>query len=180
MSRIGRQPITLPEGVKATIREDEVVVEGSLGKITVPLPAEITVQENDGSLTLSPTRETKRTRALWGLTRSLLANAVEGVTQGFIRRLIIEGIGYRANLEGETLILLLGFSHPVRVEAPEGITFAVEKNTISVSGIDKQLVGNTAATIRAFRKPEPYKGKGIRWEDEVVRRKAGKRAATTA
>ncbi|MBI4134230.1 MAG: 50S ribosomal protein L6 [Candidatus Terrybacteria bacterium] len=180
MSRIGKQPIFLPEGVEVDVRERVVRVSGKLGTLTMELPEAVAVEREDRRLRVAPRKETKQTPALWGLTRALLANAVRGVSEGFAVRLILEGIGYRAALEGDTLVLTLGFSHPVRVPAPEGIRFSVEKNVITVSGFDKQQVGNVAASIRAFRKPEPYKGKGIRREGEIVRRKAGKKAAALA
>lgn len=178
MSRIGKQPVSLPENVSARIADRSVSISGPLGSMDVPFPHEIAVQQNEKKLLVSLAHKTKRASALWGLTRALLQNAVVGVSNGFSVRLFLEGIGYRAALEGETLMLSLGFSHPVRVAPPPGIRFAVEKNIITVSGYDRQLVGDTAAKIRAFRKPEPYKGKGIRRENEVVRRKAGKKAAT--
>lgn len=180
MSRIGKQPIALPEGVHVTIEEQRVLVAGPLGVLSVPLPSAVEVAIHDGILRVVLRQQTRRAPALFGLTRALLANAVAGVSRGFTVRLVLEGIGYRAQVEGDALVLSLGFSHPVRMTAPEGIHFAVEKNTITISGFDKQLVGNIAAMVRSLRKPEPYKGKGIRREDEVVRRKAGKKAATTA
>ena len=180
MSRIGKQPVELPEGVIVSEKDGELEVNGKLGTVTVPVPGVLSVAIEDGSVTITPKKQTKQTAALWGLTRSLLANAVEGVSEGFSKKLVIEGIGYKANLQGNKLVLSLGYSHDIELEAPEGITFEVEKNDITVSGFDKQLVGNTAAKIRAFRKPEPYKGKGIRYEGEVIRRKAGKKAVAAA
>jgi len=180
MSRIGKQPIILPGGVTVAFEGDKASLRGPLGSLNVKIPGELSVKEEDGQLRVAVERRTKQAPALWGLTRALLANAVRGVSEGFNVRLVLEGIGYRAVLEGTTLVLSLGFSHPVRVAAPEGVVFSVEKNVIIISGYDKQLVGNTAATIRALRKPEPYKGKGIRYEGEVVRRKAGKKAAAAA
>ena len=178
MSKIGKQPITLPSGVTATIGDGRVTVNGSRGTTTVSIPAVLRAAQEGGALSVEVRQQTKASPALWGLTRALLANAVEGVSSGFTRRLVLEGIGYRANLEGKDLVLSLGFSHPIRVAPPEGIDFSVEKNVITISGFNKQHVGNVAASIRRFRKPEPYKGKGIRYENEVIRRKAGKKAAT--
>lgn len=181
MSRIGKQPVVLPGGVEVNIQGRSVLVKGPLSSLSVPVPENISVEQGDDkSLRVVVVKQTKQAPALWGLTRALLANAVLGVTKGFEQKLILEGIGYRAAMEGTTLGLSLGFSHPVKISAPEGIRFGVEKNVISVSGFDKQLVGNTAASIRSLRKPEPYKGKGIRREGEIVRRKAGKKAAATA
>jgi large subunit ribosomal protein L6 len=177
MSLIGKRSIPIPEGVHLDIGEGRVEVKGPLGNLTVTVPDVLAVEMSNGTCVVRPRRETKNTSALWGLTRALIANAVEGVSKGFTKRLVLEGIGYRATLEGETLVLALGFSHPVRIDPPPGIRFSVEKNIVTVSGIDKELVGNVAAAIRKLRKPEPYKGKGIRYEGEVIRRKAGKKAA---
>lgn len=174
MSRIGKQPVELPQGVTASQKDGSLEISGKLGTLTVPVPQVLEVKQEGEEILVTPKKETRQTPALWGLTRSLIANAVEGVTEGYQKKLIIEGIGYKANLQGNKLVLSLGYSHDIELEAPEGITFAVEKNEVTISGFDKQLVGNTAAKIRAFRKPEPYKGKGIRYEGEVVRRKAGK------
>ena len=178
MSRIGKQPVTIPENVQVSVDADagSVQVKGPLGSVAVPLPREIALTIADGVATFSPKRQDSRSRALWGLTRSLFANAIRGVVSGYEKRLIVEGIGYKVQLQGNTLVLSLGYSHDITFPAPEGIQFAVEKNVIIVSGFEKQLVGNTAAKIRSFRKPEPYKGKGIRYEGETIRRKAGKKA----
>ena len=182
MSRIGKKPILIPEGVTVTLEPDDeqATVKGKLGTLTVPVPPEISVTERDGALYLAIAQRTRRSGALWGLTRSLLANAIQGVVDGYRKTLIIEGIGYKVQHKGDTLIFALGYSHDIELVTPKGITFVVEKNTITVSGFDKQLVGNTAAKIRAFRKPEPYKGKGIRYDGEVIRRKAGKKAVAAA
>lgn len=182
MSRIGKQPITIPDGVTVSIEEDveRVRVTGKRGELFVPLPSEIAVVAEGSILTLSRKKENARTSALWGLTRSLIFNAVEGVTEGYTKTLIIEGIGYKVQLQGDTLVLSLGFSHDITLKAPEGITFEVDKMTITISGFDKQLVGNTAAKIRSYKKPEPYKGKGIRYDGEVIKRKAGKKAIAAA
>lgn len=180
MSRIGKQPIKLPEGVTVTEADRRVTVAGPKGTLSLLLRPEVGLARDGRSVGVRPILPTKRTAAYWGLTRSLLNRMVEGVSRGFEKKLEIEGIGYRANLDGGTLILALGFSHPVRVDAPSGITFKVEKNVITVSGIDPVLVGDVAARIRRLRPPEPYKGKGIRYAGEVVRRKAGKKAVTSA
>ncbi len=178
MSRIGQQPIQLPEKVKVTVDKGNVVtVSGPQGEVSQRLPAEMTIEVEDKDIAVKRPTDAKEHRALHGLTRSLLANMIEGVSQGFEKRLEIQGVGYRAQLEGKNLRLRVGHSHDVVVEPPEGIEFAVEENTlISVRGADKQLVGQIAAEIRAVRKVEPYKGKGIRYVGEHVRRKAGKAA----
>ena len=177
MSRIGKKPILIPENVEVKIEDEKVTVRGPRGEITKEIRPEIKIEMKEGKIFVLPQIETKKTKAFWGLTRALLANAVEGVTKGYERQLQIEGIGFRANLEGDNLVLQVGFTHPVKINAPEGIRFAVEKNIITVSGIDKGLVSQTAAIIRKVKKPEPYKGKGIRYVGEVIRKKVGKKAA---
>jgi large subunit ribosomal protein L6 len=175
MSRIGNSPISLPDGVEVAVSGQDVTVKGPKGSLSRRFNDEITVSVEDGVVTLSRANEEREVRALHGLNRALLANMVEGVTNGFSKQLQAEGVGYRANLQGRRLELQVGFSHPVHIEAPEGITFEVPEPTkIFVSGIDKQQVGQVAADIRRVRPPEPYKGKGIRYVDEYVRRKAGK------
>jgi large subunit ribosomal protein L6 len=177
MSRIGRAPIPIPEGVTVDLSGQNVVVTGPRGELRHTVVEPIRIAEQDGQLV--GTRPTDRGphRALHGLSRSLVANMVEGVSQGFARTLEIQGVGYRAQLKGQALELSVGFSHPVTIEPPEGITFEVPSPTaVVVRGIDKQAVGEIAAQIRAVRPPEPYKGKGIRYEGEAVRRKVGKRA----
>ncbi len=177
MSRIGKQPIDI-SGVTLEDRKGLIVVRGQKGELFAPMPFGFLLRKEENQVFVERVLgEEAATPALWGLTQRLLANAVEGVRKGFSKRLIIEGVGYRAEMKGNDLTLHLGFSHPVFVKAPEGIIFAVEKNTILVSGFDKYLVGQTAANIRVHRKPEPYKGKGIHYEGEHVRRKAGKKAA---
>lgn len=178
MSRIGKKPISLPKGVEVKRDGSLVTVKGPKGALTQVFPEEIIfVQEDDQMLVQRPS-EDKKHRALHGLSRALLANMVEGVTNGFEKKLELVGVGYRAQLQGKKLVISIGFSHPVEVDPPEGIEFEVPAVTkITVKGIDKQLVGNTAAHIRAIRKPEPYKGKGIKYENEVIRRKAGKAGA---
>ena len=176
MSRIGKAPITVPSGVDVSIAGSSITVKGPKGELTRELPEQITVSLDDGVLTVERVNDERKSRALHGLVRSLIANMVTGVSEGFRKELDIVGVGYRAAAKGSSeLELSLGFSHPVLVKAPAGIEFNVPQPTrIEVLGIDKQLVGQVAADIRAWRKPEPYKGKGIRYVDEYVRRKAGK------
>lgn len=179
MSRIGKKPISIPDGITVTLEERKFSVKGPKGELREAIPPELAIRVENSTVFVEVKKETKATPALWGLTRALVSNMVEGVTQGFSKRLEIHGVGYRANVEGSDLVLSLGFSHPVKIFPPPGISFSVEKNMITIAGIDKQLVGETAAVIRRKKPPEPYKGKGIRYEGEVVRRKAGKKAATT-
>ncbi|MGZ5359729.1 MAG: 50S ribosomal protein L6 [Solirubrobacterales bacterium] len=177
MSRIGRQPVSIPDGVSVDVKRDAVTVKGPKGELSQHVSREMKVSVDDGTLTVERPTDRGEHRALHGLTRSLIANMVEGVTDGFERRLEIQGVGYRAQLKGKALELALGYSHPVSIEPPEGIEFEVPQQTeIVVRGIDKQLVGQVAADIRKRRPPEPYKGKGIRYEGEYVARKVGKRA----
>jgi large subunit ribosomal protein L6 len=178
MSRIGRTPIPVPSGVEVTLGEHRVTVKGPQGTLERSLPGEITVRADEGSLLVERPNDERTNRALHGLTRSLVANMVTGVTSGFSKELEIVGVGYRAMPKGANQIeLALGFSHPVFVDAPDGITFEVPIPTrINVKGIDKELVGQVAANIRKIRKPEPYKGKGVRYVGERVIRKAGKAA----
>jgi large subunit ribosomal protein L6 len=177
MSRIGKQPIELPTGVNVAISPGRVQVNGPLGELSQDVPQRMKVEQADGTLTVTRPTERGEDRALHGLTRSLLANMVEGVTKGFEKRLEIQGVGYRAALRGTDLELNVGFSHPVVLKAPPGITFDVPTpNEVVVKGIDKQQVGEIAAQVRKVRPPEPYKGKGIRYSGEYVRRKVGKRA----
>ena len=177
MSRIGRQPITLPDGVSVVVRPGLVTVDGPTGQLAQTVPARMKIEERDGEIVVERPTERGEDRALHGLTRTLIANMVEGVTNGFEKRLEIQGVGYRASLRGTALELAVGYSHPVVKDAPEGITFEVPAPTqIVVRGNDKQQVGQIAAEIRKVRPPEPYKGKGIRYEGEYVRRKVGKRA----
>jgi large subunit ribosomal protein L6 len=175
MSRIGKLPIPLPAGVTVEINGQDVAVKGPKGELKLTVSKPITVSQEDGSVIVSRPDDEAVSKSLHGLTRSLIANNVHGVSEGFTKALEIVGTGYRAALKGATVELSLGFSHPVLVTPPEGITLVVEGNTkIIVSGIDKQAVGEMAANIRKLRKPEPYKGKGVRYEGERVRRKAGK------
>ena len=175
MSRIGKLPIEIPQGVEIKIDGQTVTAKGPLGEETVELRPEIAVKNEDNKLVLSKTVDSKEADALYGLSRTLVANAVHGVKEGFEKKLEIQGVGYRANMEGKNLNLSLGYSHPVIVEPPAGITISVEANTkITVKGSNKQTVGDIAALIRGKRPPEVYKGKGVRYEGEVIRRKAGK------
>ncbi len=175
MSRVGYTPISVPDGVDVTVATDGVTVKGPKGSLTRRFDDRITVVVEDGVVNLSRRDDERESRALHGLSRALLANMVVGVAEGYRKELRTEGVGYRANLQGRRLELQVGFSHPVHIEAPEGITFEVPEQTrIIVSGIDKQKVGQIAAEIRQVRPPEPYKGKGIRYVGEYVRRKAGK------
>jgi len=177
MSRIGRQPIELPAGVSVSIAPGRVMVNGPLGELTQQVPVRMQVEQEETTITVKRPTERGDDRALHGLTRTLIANMVEGVTSGFQKRLEIQGVGYRASLRGTALELNVGYSHPVVIDAPAGITFEVPVQTeIIVKGIDKQQVGEIAAEVRDVRPPEPYKGKGIRYSGEYVRRKVGKRA----
>lgn len=180
MSRIGKQPIPIPEGVEVKVEDDFVIVKGPKGELKNRFGPEIQLEILKNEVRVKPLDINKKgTSALWGTYRSLIANMVEGVIKGFEKKLEIEGVGYKASVQGDKLVLSLGFFHPIEVEAPEGVEFKVEKNIITVSGIDKQLVGQVAAEIRSKRKPEPYKGKGIHYVGEIIRRKPGKRAVTT-
>jgi large subunit ribosomal protein L6 len=177
MSRIGRKPVPVPDAVTVTLAPGNIAVKGPKGELTQTYSQDMTVSQEDGAILVARPTDRGPHRALHGLTRSLIANMVEGVTDGFEKRLEIQGVGYRAALKGKNLELALGFSHPVSIEAPAGIEFEVPQPTeIIVRGIDKQLVGQVAADIRKRRPPEPYKGKGIRYRDEQVLRKVGKRA----
>lgn len=177
MSRIGKQPIPIPKGVKVQIEGDLVRAEGPKGKLAQPVPVGLRVAIDDGRMVITRQGDDRRARALHGLTRALMANMVTGVLQGFERKLEIVGIGYRAQIQGRNIQLALGYSHPVIFPLPETITADIDRQTvITVRGPDKALVGQTAAKLRALREPDPYKGKGIRYAEEVVRRKVGKKA----
>jgi large subunit ribosomal protein L6 len=177
LSRIGKQPIAIPDGVEIDVKPGTVKVKGPKGELTQVVSREMKVSVENGTLTVERPTDRGEHRALHGLTRSLIANMVEGVTEGYERRLEIQGVGYRAQLKGKALEMSLGFSHPVTVQAPDGIEFEVPQPTeVVVRGIDKQLVGEMAARVRKNRPPEPYKGKGVRYAGEHVPRKVGKRA----
>ena len=180
MSRIGKKPINVPKDVQVTLEKPIITVKGKLGQLSYGFLPEVDINLEGDQLIVTPLKKTKSTSALWGLTRALVANMIKGVSEGFEKRLEIEGVGYRAAMSGNKLTLTVGFSHPVELEAPEGIKISVEKNTITVSGFNKTLVGQVAANIRAIKKPEPYKGKGIHYLGEKIRRKAGKKAATAS
>jgi large subunit ribosomal protein L6 len=176
MSRIGRKPISVPEGVTVSLAPGRVTVNGPKGELAQELSSRMEVVEEEGTLTVRRPTDRGPDRALHGLTRSLIANMVVGVTDGYEKQLEIQGVGYRAKLQGKALELSVGFSHPVSIPAPDGIEFEVPQATqVIVRGIDKQLVGEVASRIRRVRPPEPYKGKGIRYDDEVIRRKEGKK-----
>jgi large subunit ribosomal protein L6 len=190
MSRVGKLPIVIPQGVTVQIEDGECRVTGPKGALSETIPDPITVRQEDGSILVERPNDEGRVRALHGLTRALVANMVQGVTQGYRRVLCVHGMGYRAQMQGDKLVLSLGFSHPIEVHPPPGVTLSAEPSTptldnqylaarITIEGISRQVVGQVAAKIRAQKKPEPYKGKGIRYEGEVVRRKAGKAAVAT-
>ncbi len=175
MSRIGKQPVPVPKGVTVTIDGQKVTVKGAKGQLSRELPPEIAFVQEGEEIVVTRRNESRNARQRHGLVRTLIANMVEGVSNGYQKKLEIQGVGYRASLQGQKLVMALGYSHPVEFEPPAGIQFAVEGNTnVTVTGIDKEVVGNTAATVRAARPPEPYKGKGVRYAGEQVRRKAGK------
>lgn len=176
MSRIGRMPIPVPAGVSVNIEGHRVTVKGPKGELSRSFDQDMSITLRDNQIIITRPTDSKRHKALHGLTRALLANMVTGVSQGFQKTLEVEGVGYRAEMQGDKLVLSVGYSHPVLIEPPPGISFSVEKGyrSFTVEGIDKELVGEVAAKIRAVRKPEPYKGKGIRYLGERVRRKAGK------
>jgi large subunit ribosomal protein L6 len=175
MSRIGKLPVAIPSGVNVDVADGAVKVKGPKGELMQPILRHVTVKVQDGQLIVERTGEAKAQRAAHGLTRSLLYNMVQGVSKGYRKSLELQGVGYRVAKQGESLNLTLGYSHPVTFKAPKGVTFVVEgQNKIHVEGIDKQLVGQVAADIRKLRKPEPYKGKGIRYDGEVVKKKLGK------
>ena len=176
MSRIGKKAVAVPSGVTVTIDGQTVSVKGPKGQLAWTVAEEIEVKQEGGELTLSKRQETQRAQAMWGLSRTLVGNMVHGVTQGYEQTLELVGVGYRAAMKGQALSMQLGFSHDVDIPPPAGITFAVPKQTeVKISGIDKQAVGETAARIRRIRPPEPYKGKGVRYQGETVRRKEGKK-----
>lgn len=176
MARVGEQPITLPEKVKVTYADKQVTVTGDKGTLSRPIHEGIDLDIGDNVITVTAEKNDRKTLAFKGLVRSLVNGMVEGVDKGYERSLEINGIGYRAEIKENSVILYIGFSHPVTFELPEGISARVEKNVITLSGIDKELVGNTAAAMRRLRPPEPYKGRGIKYVDEYIQRKAGKTA----
>lgn len=176
MSRLGKLPVAIPDKVQVTIGDDNIVIKGPKGELTTLITGDVNVRIDDGKVWVEPANDSKRSRAMWGTVRSNVRNLVEGVTNGYAKTLEITGVGYRAAVNKDVLSLSLGFSHEVKYVMPEGITCVAEKpTTISISGSNKQLVGQVAAEIRALRKPEPYKGKGVRYSTETVRRKEGKK-----
>jgi len=196
MSRIGKKPITIPQNVEIRIDGQKIFIKGLKGELQREIRPEIKIELKEGKIFVSPQKETpkdpaflgkravpmgqaKKIKALWGLTRTLISNMVKGVVDGYEKKLEVQGIGYKASLEGEDLVLNIGFSHPVRIKKIEGIKFSVEKNIINISGIDKEIVGQVSAQVRRVKPPEPYKGKGIRYLGEAVRRKDGKKVITT-
>lgn len=179
MSRIGKQPIVLPEGVEAVLADGDITVSGPKGKLVRTVHPDVSVTVQEGKIVCAVARQSKQSSALWGTTRAIIANMVRGVHEGFSRQLELQGVGYRASVKGNVLELAVGFSHPVKIEAPEGISFTVNNEIITIEGIDTEVVGRVAAQLRAIRPPEPYKGKGIRYVGERVRRKAGKMVGTT-
>ncbi|MBI4692133.1 MAG: 50S ribosomal protein L6 [Candidatus Terrybacteria bacterium] len=177
MSRLGKKPIIIPENVKVTEENGVLIIKGPLGEISRNFKKDINIEIKEGSIVLVPQKNIKENFALWGTYASHIKNMIEGVTKGFEKKLIIEGVGFRAQLEESNLVLNLGLSHPVKVEIPKDLKVKTEKNVIVVFGADKEKVGQFSSQIRALKKPEPYKGKGIRYEGEIIRRKAGKKAA---
>jgi len=184
MSRIGKKPIQIPAGVEVKGEGNNIIIKGPKGELAINIRPELKVERREGVIVISISENTgnspsaqREANSLWGLSRSLIANMIEGVTKGHEKKLEIQGVGYRASVEGGDLILTIGFSHPVKIKKPEGIAFTVEKNIVVVQGPDKELVGQIAARIRKVKKPEPYKGKGIRYLGEQVRKKVGKKAA---
>jgi large subunit ribosomal protein L6 len=177
VSRVGKKPVAIPKGVQINVRDGRLTTKGPKGELSVRIPDEIKFNQEGDTIVFERSSDDKHIRALHGLTRALTASSVEGVTNGFQRNLQIEGVGFRAELRGKNLLLSLGYSHPILFMQPEGVEFSITSPTaIQVKGIDKQLIGEVAAKIRKLRKPEPYKGKGVRYEGEYIRRKAGKSA----
>lgn len=176
MSRIGKKPVAIPAGVTVSLEGTDLTVRGPKGELAMSFVPEVAVKHENDEIVVNPVNETKRARSMWGMQRSMVANLVEGVTEGFSKKLAITGVGYRAQMKGSALNLQLGFSHDINFPVPEGIKIETpDQTTVVVSGIDKQLVGETAAKIREYRKPEPYKGKGVRYDGEYIFRKEGKK-----
>lgn len=178
MSRIGKKPITIPQGVEVIFSDSILQVKGPKGELRVKVHPLVDIEIKDTEAQVSPKDDSRFANALWGTFASHLKNMIKGVTEGFEKQLVVEGIGYKVDLQGNKIVLNVGFSHPVELEIPADLEVSVDKNTITVKGIDKQKVGQFASEIRTVKKPEPYKGKGIRYSDEVVRRKEGKRVAS--
>jgi len=180
MSRIGKKPIQIPEGVEVKIEDNLISIKGPKGELSREIRPEVKVEVKEKEISVLPQKETKITKAIFGLTRAFIFNMVKGVTSGFEKKLEIQGIGFNASVQGEELILNVGFSHPVKIKIPQDLNISVEKNIITVSGTNKELVGQTASFIRKARPAEPYKGKGIRYLGEIIKRKVGKKVVTTA
>jgi large subunit ribosomal protein L6 len=176
MSRIGKQPISIPGGVEASIKDGVFTVKGPKGALSRAVRNEVSVTIAENVITLTPARESDLARALWGTYASHIMNMIEGVTKGFEKKLEIEGVGYRGEVKGKKFVLAIGFSHPVEIDIPEGIVVSVEKGVFTINGIDKDVLGQFAATVRGMKEPEPYKGKGIRYQGEYIIRKQGKKA----
>ncbi len=176
MSRLGKQPVVIPEGVEVTLVDGLITVKGPKGTLTLPVKEDVDFKIEGSEITLAPAQDTKFARALWGTYAAIIRNLITGVTEGFSKVLEIEGVGYRMDVQGQKVVLNVGFSHPVELEIPEGLSVVVEKNVATVSGIDKHAVGQFAANIRKVKPPEPYKGKGIRYQGEYIIRKQGKKA----
>jgi len=176
MSRIGKQPVAIPSGVTVSLNGTDLAVKGPKGELAMSFVSEVTASHEDDKIIVMPVGDTKRARSMWGMQRSLVSNIIEGVTNGFTKKLLLTGVGYRAQMKGSSLNLQLGFSHDINFPVPAGIQIKTpDQTTIEISGIDKQMVGETAAKIREYRKPEPYKGKGVRYDGEYVFRKEGKK-----
>jgi len=182
MSRIGKKPIKIPDGVKVEVNAGKIKVSGAKGELKQIIHPEIKVEIKDGIILVSPSHlgGTKKGRGLWGLYRALISNMVEGTSKGFEKKLEIEGVGFKANVEGDTLVLNLGFTNPIKIKKIDGVDFLVEKNVVTISGADKERVGHMAALIRKQKKSEPYKGKGIKYQGEKIRRKEGKKVVASA
>lgn len=178
MSRLGEKPIEIPEGAEVNIKDGVICVKGPKGELKRDFKDVVDIKVRERSVILALKKKNPQARALWGTYASHIRNMIEGVTKGYVKSLIVEGIGYKTQIEGSNLVLNLGFSHPVKMPIPDEVEIKTEKNRISITGINKELVGQVSATIRAFKKPEPYKGKGIRYENEIIRRKAGKKAVS--
>lgn len=178
MSRVGKQQINIPEKTEVKLTDGIFFVKGPLGELSRGFKSDIAIKIEDKQITLEPIKNTNQTNMLWGTYASHIINMIKGVNKAFVKKLMVEGIGYKVDKQGNDIVLNVGFSHPVKVAIPDGVSVEVEKNVITISSIDKEKVGQFSAKVRAVKKPEPYKGKGIRYEDEVVRRKQGKRAVT--
>ena len=176
MSRLGKIPTAIPNGVEVSVADNTLSVKGPKGTLSKPVHKEVTIEVADNEVKVAPVKDTKLSLSLWGTFSSHVKNMIHGVTEGFEKKLEIEGVGYRAEMKGRTLVLNVGFSHPVELEVPEGLEATVEKNVITLTGADKEALGQFAANVRKVRKPEPYKGKGIRYEGEYINRKQGKKA----